>query len=121
MRGKSAEAAIAVYDDEHHLPGRQLGRQGVLCGKRYVSVLVVPAPSVCDGNVYALRPEEILGVGWISRADIVRGRLPVKPAGSAQPFWDCARRSLYDEPAIQEDGACAGGMVVPEDGDELLE
>src|SRR5437764_439687 len=66
-------------------------------------------------------PAEVLGTRRISRADFVRRGLSSKPAGGTQTVWDRARRRVHHEPALQAYGTPAGGMVVLEDRDELLE
>ena len=54
LHGAGAEQAVALRDYEYPVQRRKLGRQGVLRGKRSVSVFVVPASSVCDGDVHVV-------------------------------------------------------------------
>ena len=54
LRGAGRNPGTALRDHEYFVRGRQLARQGVLCGQRLFSVLVVPAPSVRNRNVHVV-------------------------------------------------------------------
>ncbi len=60
-------------------------------------------------------------LGGFHEQILIRGRLPAEPASRTQALRDRARRRLYHQPALQEDGTSARGLAVPVDRDELLE